>query len=72
MREIVAGGTGGTSKIVASRIPMLTEQMRTATLRAATAQDRVTAGTAAAREPARGLVEQLERLGYRVMLERAA
>lgn len=62
--------------IVASRIPSLTERMRTATIEAAHAQRHTPvyeAGRAEIdRAPARRLVKQLERLGYRVMLEQVA
>ncbi len=60
--------------ILASRIPMLTEQMRQATLEAAERQRvAVTAGVPGRNDVLeRRLVRSLERLGYKVTLERLA
>ena len=60
--------------IIAQRIPLLTEQMRAATLRAAAAQ---TAPVRPARpsgvtRPEDDLVARLEHLGYTVHLQRRA
>jgi hypothetical protein len=60
--------------IMAWRIPMLTAQMLEATLEAAERQRQTTAGGAPEHNDVleRYLVRSLERLGYRVILERTA
>lgn len=62
--------------IIAWRVPLYTEQVRAATIRAAEPYGHRAAGsprvTEAGPPPERRLVEQLEQLGYRVTLERIA
>lgn len=62
--------------ILASQIPLMTEQFRAATLAASRSgcsqAEAATDPTGSDQEPMSLLVEQLERLGYRVTLERVA